>query len=142
MTIELKQSIEEKVKRYAGWLMPKGYRLAFTIVSDAVSQCNTAEAIKRAACEYFNHAPEDIFIRHYGTKKPDQYNMRMIRRYVTKAIHRNTDLKLDAIAEAVGVEDHTTILYDLRTLNNLISTDEKIKEVYRAFERYIEDVQF
>jgi len=82
-------------------------------------------------CDIFN---EDILI------KSRRQNIVFARKAAAYILKKYTSLSLIEIASYIGVNDHTTVLYNIKTAINLMETEEwyllKIKEIEQNIEDY------
>ena len=81
----------------------------------------TVEEIRKKVCEYYDIS-EDVVNSKSRTQK-----VSYIRQVAIYLSNRHTNCSTVQIGRTFGGRNHATILHSLKTMNNLIETDEKIR---------------
>lgn len=81
---------------------------------------------------------EDLFEADISVKSRRQ-NVIFARKACAYILKKYTKLSLNEIAKFIGVGDHTTVIYNIKTAENLMSTEEWYKEKIAEIEKEIEN---
>ena len=92
------------------------------VVGDVKSPI-TIETIQRTVCEYFN-IPEDLI--RAKTRKQEIVNARQIAMYLAKEL---TNSSLKTIGLHFGGRDHSTVIHAYQTVEDMMKTDPKQRNV-------------
>jgi len=61
----------------------------------------------------------------------------MARFFCFKLIHKHSNLTLTVIGRKVGRRDHSTVIYGIRSIEDIIETDPKIKKQFNELETLV-----
>lgn len=109
--------------------------LAKSVVRSVVGEVRThitIEEIQRVVAEYFN-IPEDML--RAKTRKQEIVNARQIAMYFAKEM---TNSSLKTIGLHFGGRDHSTVIHAYQTVEDLISTDPKQKQIIQHLKSKLE----
>ena len=81
---------------------------------------------------------EDVFDTNIQIKNRSQ-SVIFGRKAAAYILKKYTQLSLNEIAKHIGVGDHTTVIYNIKTAENLIYTEEWYKEKVDEIEKEIEN---
>jgi chromosomal replication initiator protein len=80
---------------------------------------------------------------HYKTRKREIVIARQLAHYFTREIYKK-ELSLADVGILIGGKDHATVLYSIKTINNLIDTDKnfvtQVKEIRKIIKQMINGV--
>lgn len=110
-------------------------QLAKDVVNQFISQDNkeiTVENIKLLVAEYFKVPVEKL---HGKTRKRDVVMARQLSMYLAKNFTTNT---LKDIGKNFGGRDHTTVLYSVKAVQNLMDTDLVFKDKVVELEKQVQ----
>ncbi|MAP96453.1 MAG: chromosomal replication initiator protein DnaA [Ponticaulis sp.] len=95
----------------------------------------TIDQVKRAACQVFEITKTDLESarRSRSVAYPRQIAMFLCRKLTTRS--------LPQIGRFFGNRDHTTVLYAVRKLEDLVKSDAALRDDIERVERAIEDIQ-
>ncbi|MEM1010680.1 MAG: chromosomal replication initiator protein DnaA [Planctomycetota bacterium] len=92
----------------------------------------TIDAIMEAVCEYFGVKVGDL----QGKRRPRSIVLpRQLSMYLAR---KNTNFSLEEIGGHFGGRDHTTVLHAVRTITNLLDTDEEFAGQLKAVQAKLE----
>lgn len=80
---------------------------------------------------------EDVFDTNIQIKNRSQ-SVIFGRKAAAYVLKKYTQLSLNEIAKQIGVGDHTTVIYNIKTAENLIFTEKWYKEKVEEIEKEIE----
>ena len=81
---------------------------------------------------------EDVFDTNIQIKNRSQ-SVIFGRKAAAYILKKYSQLSLNEIAKFIGVGDHTTVIYNIKTAENLIETEEWYKEKVNEIEKEIEN---
>jgi chromosomal replication initiator protein len=93
----------------------------------------TIEEIQKAVCEYLN-IPQDLL--RAKTRKQEVVNARQIAMYLAKEL---TNSSLKTIGLHFGGRDHSTVIHAYQTIEDLMNTDSKQKQIVQAIRTKLEN---
>ena len=101
-------------------------------INIATQNLNPFQVIEKT-CKYFQ-----LEIANVISKKRDQHLV-FARMFISHMLYRDTylNLSLANIGVILGGRDHTTIMASLRSLKNLVETDENFKEKLINIHMYV-----
>ncbi|MCB9280902.1 MAG: chromosomal replication initiator protein DnaA [Lewinellaceae bacterium] len=108
--------------------------LAKDVIKNFVSELNreiTVEYIQQLVAEHFGVAVDKL---QGSTRKRKIVIARQLSMYLAKNL---TDKSLKTIGEVFGGRDHSTVIYSIRTVQDLMETDTMIKDAVSELEKKI-----
>ncbi|MEM1359008.1 MAG: chromosomal replication initiator protein DnaA, partial [Bacteroidota bacterium] len=108
--------------------------LAKEVLKNFVSEINkevTPEVIQRTVAEYYNL---DVDKLASATRRRQVVLARQVSMFLVKEY---TDQSLKAIGRMFGGRDHSTVLYSIKTVKDLMETNDEIKKALSELERKI-----
>lgn len=108
--------------------------LAKEVLRNFVNEINkevTPDVIQRTVADYFSLEVEKL---QSGTRVRQVVLARQISMFLVK---NYTDKSLKAIGNLFGGRDHSTVLYSIKTVQDLMETDETIKKTLEELDRKI-----
>lgn len=108
--------------------------LAKEVLRNFVNEINkevTPDVIQRTVADYFSLEVEKL---QSGTRVRQVVLARQISMFLVK---NYTDKSLKAIGNIFGGRDHSTVLYSIKTVQDLMETDETIKKTLEELDRKI-----
>ncbi|MEO0734799.1 MAG: chromosomal replication initiator protein DnaA, partial [Bacteroidota bacterium] len=108
--------------------------LAKEVLKRFVSEINkevTPEVIQRTVAEYYNLDVEKLAS---ATRRRQVVLARQVSMYLVKEY---TEQSLKAIGRLFGGRDHSTVLYSIKTVKDLMETNDEIKKALMELERKI-----
>lgn len=108
--------------------------LAKRVLKNFVNEINkeiTPEVIQRTVAEYFSLEVEKL---QSSTRVRQVVLARQISMFLVKSY---TDSSLKAIGNLFGGRDHSTVLYSIKTVQDLMETDEAVKKTLEELDRKI-----
>ncbi len=113
-----------------------GLSLVKEIISNYIKKLDksiTIEDIQKIVCKYFDIQLEDIKSK---SRKRNIVQARHTSMYLAKEY---TKSPFSIIGRKTGNRDHSTVLHACKTINNLISTDKKIKNYIQEIKKNIDN---
>ncbi len=108
--------------------------LAKEVIRNFVSELNqevTVDSIQKLVADYYNLDVEKLAGQ---TRRRQVVIARQLSMYLAKTL---TDKSLKAIGQNFGGRDHSTVIYSVKTVRNMIETDQSIKKAVDELERQI-----
>ena len=90
------------------------------------------ELILQEVCDYFELSKREIRQR---TRQRKIVIARQVSHYF---LHKKTDMTLSEIGLFVGLNDHATVIYSIKTVKNLMQTDKAIRGKVEAIKKRID----